>query len=317
METMFYYSLPSSDACVVFSQIETPKEELNIDKDSNISSSLPLLSIRFHLRKVELCWYKPLHEPQQFQYYSPMFVNSLHLEYNPSIYASYDLFYNALRENMENLGEEFEDNYRSDIIRYIISEVRDVFDDESNKGREKVEVSVDTIFVVKRFVDKSILKDDCMICLEELEKKGEYQYYRHTRGDSLHLEYSPSIYMSYDLFYHALRENMEDLGEELEDNYRSDIIHVVIDKICGIVVDESSNHGREKVEVFVGIMFFMKRFVDKNILNNDCVICFEELGKEGSVMCTPCSHVFHEDCIAKWLANGNSCPICRRDLPDI
>lgn len=207
METMFYHSLPSSDACVVFSQIETPKEELNIDKDSNISSPLPLLSIRFHLRKVELCWYKPLHEPQQFQYYSPMFVNSLHLEYNPSIYASYDLFYNALRENMENLGEEFEDNYRSDIIRYIISEVRDVFDDESNKGREKVEVSVDTVFTVKRFLDKSILDDDC-------------------------------------------------------------------------------------------------------------VICFEKPGKEREVMCTPCSHMFHEDCIVKWLEHDNSCPICRQDILD-
>ena len=211
MKIILNHNRSSSDVCVVFSQIEIPQEELNINKDSKISSSLPLLSILFHLDIHELYWYKTPtpNEPNQ------------------------------------------------------------------------------------------------------------YQYYRHTRGDSLHLEYSPSIYMSHDLFYHALRENMEDLGEELEDNYRSDIIHVVIDKICGIVVDESSNHGREKVKVFVGIMFFVKRFVDKNILNDDCVICFEELGKEGSVMCTPCSHVFHEDCIAKWLANGNSCPICRRDLPDI
>ncbi|KAK4727640.1 hypothetical protein R3W88_032557 [Solanum pinnatisectum] len=91
---------------------------------------------------------------------------------------------------------------------------------------------------------------------------------------------------------------MGNWGEEFEDNYRCDIIHDMIDKICGIVVDESNN-GREKVEVFVGIMFIVKRFVDKNILSKDCVICFEELGKEGEVMCTPCSHVFHEDCIAK------------------
>ncbi|KAG5569668.1 hypothetical protein H5410_059434 [Solanum commersonii] len=208
METMFYYSLPSSDACVVFSQIKTPQEELNINKDSNISSSLPLLSIRFHLRAVELCWYKPPHgDPQQLQYHRPMFAKSRHLEYYPSIYASYDLFYNVLQENMENLGEEFEDNYRRDIICYIIGEVRDIFYDESNKGREKVEVSIDTIFVVKRFLDKSILDDHC-------------------------------------------------------------------------------------------------------------VICFEEPGKEGEVMCTPCSHVFHEDCIAKWLEHGNSCPICRHDILD-
>ncbi|XP_027769347.1 E3 ubiquitin-protein ligase RING1-like [Solanum pennellii] len=106
---------------------------------------------------------------------------------------------------------------------------------------------------------------------------------------------------------------MENLREEFD---RSDIIRDMIDKIRGIVVDESNN-GREKVEVFVSIMFIVECFVDKNILSDDCVICFEELGKEGEVMCTPCSHVFHEDCIAKWLEKGNSCPICRHDLSDI
>ncbi|CAN6330528.1 unnamed protein product [Urochloa humidicola] len=46
-----------------------------------------------------------------------------------------------------------------------------------------------------------------------------------------------------------------------------------------------------------------------------CAICIEdfEVGDDLTVM--PCSHVFHEGCIAKWLARCRLCPCCRRALP--
>lgn len=46
--------------------------------------------------------------------------------------------------------------------------------------------------------------------------------------------------MSYHLLYQSLRDNMENLREEFD---RSDIIRDMIDKIRGIVVDESNNGG--------------------------------------------------------------------------
>lgn len=39
------------------------------------------------------------------------------------------------------------------------------------------------------------------------------------------------------------------------------------------------------------------------------------MGDEVQVM--PCSgkHVFHPPCLAPWLADNNSCPTCRHELP--
>ncbi|KAG4132108.1 hypothetical protein ERO13_D08G011866v2 [Gossypium hirsutum] len=45
------------------------------------------------------------------------------------------------------------------------------------------------------------------------------------------------------------------------------------------------------------------------------MICLEEVevGFEASQM--PCSHVFHDDCIKKWLQQSHYCPICRFEMP--
>lgn len=43
-----------------------------------------------------------------------------------------------------------------------------------------------------------------------------------------------------------------------------------------------------------------------------CAICFEDFNV-GVRM--PCSHMFHMTCIREWLVIGNSCPLCRYQLP--
>ncbi|XP_050893801.1 NEP1-interacting protein-like 2 [Lathyrus oleraceus] len=51
-----------------------------------------------------------------------------------------------------------------------------------------------------------------------------------------------------------------------------------------------------------------------------CTICMDEFEfddiNETSNICTmPCSHVFHEQCIVKWLQTSNTCPLCRYSMP--
>eukprot|EP00826_Nyctotherus_ovalis_P033742 TRINITY_DN2749_c0_g1_i1.p2 TRINITY_DN2749_c0_g1~~TRINITY_DN2749_c0_g1_i1.p2 ORF type:complete len:246 (-),score=68.33 TRINITY_DN2749_c0_g1_i1:167-904(-) len=48
---------------------------------------------------------------------------------------------------------------------------------------------------------------------------------------------------------------------------------------------------------------------------NECSICKEEFKRAEKVVRLPCKHLFHPDCIMPWLAQHNSCPTCRFELP--
>ena len=51
----------------------------------------------------------------------------------------------------------------------------------------------------------------------------------------------------------------------------------------------------------------------------ECGICLDEFVDGGEVSVMPCpsrrEHKFHSDCIYKWLAISNVCPLCRHELP--
>lgn len=47
-----------------------------------------------------------------------------------------------------------------------------------------------------------------------------------------------------------------------------------------------------------------------------CGICLDDLDADGlkTPVRLPCGHAFHGQCIAGWLLEGRTCPMCRRDL---
>ncbi|PON94770.1 43kDa postsynaptic protein [Trema orientale] len=46
-----------------------------------------------------------------------------------------------------------------------------------------------------------------------------------------------------------------------------------------------------------------------------CVICLENILTGSRLIRIPCSHLFHEDCVHKWLETSHNCPLCRFELP--
>lgn len=53
---------------------------------------------------------------------------------------------------------------------------------------------------------------------------------------------------------------------------------------------------------------------NKNDNNYKCVICLNEF-KIGDKVCTiPCLHIFHIDCLKKWIIMNRWCPICKFDF---
>ncbi|XP_051129823.1 probable E3 ubiquitin-protein ligase RHC2A [Andrographis paniculata] len=66
----------------------------------------------------------------------------------------------------------------------------------------------------------------------------------------------------------------------------------------------------------VSIESSLKKVVVADDSKETCSICLEVMhGSEFEVMRMPCSHVFHGDCIRKWLRTSHYCPVCRFELP--
>lgn len=80
-------------------------------------------------------------------------------------------------------------------------------------------------------------------------------------------------------------------------------------------------------EMTCSIDLLMRRFRDlksnegSNEVGNDeaCSICLAEFESEDLVSQPPkCSHVFHTDCIDKWVERNNfTCPLCRSLLLNV
>lgn len=53
----------------------------------------------------------------------------------------------------------------------------------------------------------------------------------------------------------------------------------------------------------------------KSSIKNECIVCLSEINKESEALCMPCSHIFHGECIIRWLEKSHYCPLCRFAMP--
>ena len=49
----------------------------------------------------------------------------------------------------------------------------------------------------------------------------------------------------------------------------------------------------------------------------DCVICCEEYKKGDQLLTLPCVHIYHKKCIATWLQQQSSCPVCKFEIKNL
>eukprot|EP00727_Mastigamoeba_balamuthi_P007714 m51a1_g3563 putative ring u-box superfamily isoform 2 (616) ;mRNA; f:1059086-1062206 len=56
------------------------------------------------------------------------------------------------------------------------------------------------------------------------------------------------------------------------------------------------------------------RVVAEGETPGQCCICLDEIEVGASVRTLPCMHVFHQDCIDKWLSMNRTCPIDKREI---
>ncbi|PIN17009.1 Ubiquitin--protein ligase [Handroanthus impetiginosus] len=90
------------------------------------------------------------------------------------------------------------------------------------------------------------------------------------------------------------------------------------------VVDEAramrSETRRSREEAKAGMVCTVESSIESLesttlIESGSCLICLEEFVDGGEGVMMPCLHIFHGDCIKKWLRTSHYCPICRFEMP--
>lgn len=102
-------------------------------------------------------------------------------------------------------------------------------------------------------------------------------------------------------------ENDDDENEEVENNEDND--------------DEENDNERElflqKRNQFILELdeFQFKHLKKYTALKEDkCPICLQKYKGSDIIKEFPCKHIFHKNCIFKWLKTSNVCPLCKYDI---
>ncbi|TMX02883.1 hypothetical protein EJD97_019323 [Solanum chilense] len=150
------------------------------------------------------------------------------------------------------------------------------------------------------------------------------------------------IHLSDTMFYEKLHHAISQLLMDKFEDQQHVIVEQTIRKLQGIVITS------EMSEVCVDVNLQIDHYCDGRILsaleesssedgmvpasessiellepmeadernsNDECLVCLDELGEETDVLRLPCSHMFHAECITKWLQNSHYCPLCRFEMP--
>jgi hypothetical protein len=111
------------------------------------------------------------------------------------------------------------------------------------------------------------------------------------------------------------------------DNFASNFTSSFDDPLTRIVFMESmqnqptgtppaSKEAVSKLKKFKMTEEYCKKDPDKQTLEYPaCSVCLTDIAKDEDTVLVPCGHMFHDQCIMKWLEMHSSCPVCRFELP--
>ena len=77
-----------------------------------------------------------------------------------------------------------------------------------------------------------------------------------------------------------------------------------------IVLEYTSSKPEEKKEEPERVEKYITFNVEKDFLNNDCIICLSEIILNECVIMIDCGHKYHKECALKWFDKNKICPEC-------
>ena len=75
-------------------------------------------------------------------------------------------------------------------------------------------------------------------------------------------------------------------------------------------------YNKKKNRFILELDEFQYKHVKKYITIKEdiCAICLQKYKGVDIIKEFPCKHIFHKNCILKWIENSNICPLCKYDI---
>ena len=98
-------------------------------------------------------------------------------------------------------------------------------------------------------------------------------------------------------------ENEDDEENEEDENYDENNV-------------EAEVYFKKRNRFILELDEFQYKHVKKysTIKEDKCAICLQKYKGVDIIKEFPCKHIFHKNCILKWIKNSNKCPLCKYDI---
>ena len=113
-----------------------------------------------------------------------------------------------------------------------------------------------------------------------------------------------------------INNNRDNYRINNRNNNRSNIFNDSDDGLDNSL-DEELSDDLDGLDDFIIQTYPTSKIKEINHLDEDkkkCLICLENFKIGDDSIILPCIHIFHSECIKKWMKNKNACPICKNKI---
>ncbi|KAH7287308.1 hypothetical protein KP509_32G049400 [Ceratopteris richardii] len=143
-------------------------------------------------------------------------------------------------------------------------------------------------------------------------------------GDMLSLIFPPTLILQGDLpgglrTLEVYIDHGQGMGPQIMPNHVRDyFLGPDLDRLIQMLSENDQNRYGTPPAAKTEVEKLPKLKITEEHLGSElaqCAVCKDDFELDSEVIQLPCNHIYHPDCILPWLAEHNSCPVCRFELP--